>query len=264
MSSAKYLYLPNDDNSICQVPINKDQIEIKMKQFDNEVSLKRKYEIWKNLKYKDGFVYYKGTKNLYNENEIKKLIFRENDIVYHAYLIDGKVNGKGMYFYKYSQNLKFKGDLVDGIPNGIGQTYNKDGCLLYDGQFKNGQPQYSGKFYKCNRLKYNGGIDMGLYEGNGVLYYPNYTIAYEGEFENGKCNGLGKFYNTKGILIYEGEFKNNMFDGEGKYYNNGRLKFSGIFKQNLFANEKLPKQRKFLSLFENNDVKIMKSYRLPK
>jgi len=234
-SSKKYLFLgssPSDNVSVRKsyeiknVYSDLDKIQLN----DNHevsVSMKRKIEIWKTLKYKDGVLYYKKTGEIYKGSEIKKIVCCEQNLRYHGYIKDGKVNGKGMHYHNFSQNLKYMGDLVDGTPEGKGKKYNQEGYVEYEG-----------------------GFDAGLYEGEGKLYYSNGKIAYEGYFQNGKCNRYGKYYNRDGQLRYQGEFYNNKFDGQGVFYEKNGKQYNGLFENDKYNGKRfLSKRWNFYQLF---------------
>lgn len=241
-SSLKYRVFENEFESDSQpeiydiYPTNRIKLE-KIK----EVSMKRKLELWKQLKYKDGIVYYCNNGKIYNGTEIKRLICKEGRYRYHGYLKNGKLNGKGMHYYK-SKEIKYMGDLVDGMAHGYGVKYKKGRVLEYRGEFQNNYFHGKGQKYKYYGIIYEGEFDSGEFEGHGILFHSNRKIAYKGSFENGKCNGYGEYYDSKGRLKYKGMFYNNMFHGEGFYYNNKKI-LQGVFENDTFKGKKFYKKK---------------------
>lgn len=213
-----------------------DDIEI-----ENEVSMKRKMELWKQLKYKDGVVYYRNSGKIYDGNEIKKIVCKEGIYRYHGYLINGKLNGKGMHYYK-NKDIKYMGDLVDGMAHGYGVKYSKQGFIEYKGEFRNNYFHGFGRKYDNFGIKYEGNFDSGDFEGYGKLYHQVGTLAYKGDFENGKCNGQGEYYDVKGNMKYKGEFCDNMFHGYGEYYDGNNV-LEGLFRNDTFNGRKFYKKK---------------------
>ena len=78
-----------------------------------------------------------------------------------------------------------------------GKEYDKDGKLIFEGEYLNGQ-------------KWND---------NCKEYYDNGQFI--GNYINGKRNGEGKEYNSNGELIFEGIYLVGVrWNGKGKEYNN--------------------------------------------
>lgn len=65
-------------------------------------------------------------------------------------------------------------------------VYTIDGCSgIYDGEWKNGEPNGQGKFtYNYDRGKYEGEFLNGLKHGHGIEIHPCGT-KYIGNFEEG-------------------------------------------------------------------------------
>ena len=101
-------------------------------------------------------------------------------------------------FGEKDTNPKYKGDVENGKPNGLGFMIFPNG-LKYVGEFKDGKPNGQGTF------TYDGG-------------------KYVGEFKDGEQHGHGTDFDSDGVK-YEGEFKNGkmwngtMSDTEGNIFN---------------------------------------------
>ena len=187
-------------------------------------------------------------------------IYGENDndnndnIIYIGDFYNFKYNGKGILYYKNSNQKLYEGYFIDDkYVNGI--LYNIDGSKKYDGYFKDDN-----------------------YHGNGILYiYGSNQIFFEGEFKEGNFSS-GNLYNSKGKIIYNGEYYNNnpengknitLYDMEGhlryqgdvifyEYNGNGKLyqtykgitylKYDGKFKESKFNGI-----GKLYEIYNNND-----------
>ena len=140
----------------------------------------------------------------------------------------------------------FKGQVnLNGIPNGYGVKYSRNGFIKQEGYWKDGN-----QIGWSQSIDYQGNILMGPFDdnkinGKGMKYSFNNSSLYIGDIVNNKKEGIGeeiikdgkyngKFFNDKkngeGKMvynlsgdIYEGNFKNDVFDGKGHYI----WKFSG-------------------------------------
>ena len=107
-------------------------------------------------------------------------------------------NGQIKIFNSYDHHLLFKGHYSNRQKNGIGEEYNDDGKIIFEGKYVNG------KKWK--------GIEYIYDEYNGHL-------IFECEYKNGKKEGKGKEYDRyNGDLIFEGNYLNGKRNGEGIEY----------------------------------------------
>ena len=150
---------------------------------------------------------------------------------YEGNYLNGKRNGIGKEFYESGIKL-FKGEYLAGkkwngkgfnlrgskvyeILNGGGciENYNKNGRLIFEGNYLNGEKNGKG-------IEYNNGLKVfegEYYKGkkwNGIGYDPQENEVYR--ITNGK--GLIKEYNDNGALEFEGEFFNWEKNGKAKEY----------------------------------------------
>ena len=90
-------------------------------------------------------------------------------------------------------DIKYEGNLENGIRNGYGKLYEND-ILVYDGEWVNNK-----------------------YDGKGKLYFKNGNVKYDGNWCNGKeVSGINYFEN--GSLLFESAFdisESIIFDQEG-------------------------------------------------
>ena len=149
---------------------------------------------------------------------------------------------------------KYKGEIKDGKPDGLGIRLYLDGTK-YMGQWKEGQQHGQGTLsfpdgskltgeWKENKewdiIKYNAngrikdkyvdGVKLENNRRDGVLFFREEQgslgwyetgdeakdYKYVGEIENGKPNGWGIFTYPSGEM-YEGEYKNGKTHGQGSF-----------------------------------------------
>ncbi len=121
----------------------------------------------------------------------------------------------------------FSGRLEDGVLQGEGKQYDREGVLLYEGQLKDGLRSGSGKEYQDGILLYEGQFDAGQYSGRG-RYYDDGMLTYDGQYVEGLRSGSGTAY-ANGKRLYEGQFMEDLYEGRGKLYQNGSLCYDGSF-----------------------------------
>ena len=114
-----------------------------------------------------------------------------------------KIKIYGILYNKYTNEIIYEGELIDGKCDGNGK-YIFDTGDFYVGEFKNG-----------------------LREGNGTLYYKNKKMQYKGKWKNDKRNGSGRYYYENGEYFI-GFWKDNIKVGKGELFNkNGITLFGG-------------------------------------
>ena len=92
------------------------------------------------------------------------------------------------------------------------------------GDCENGQ----GSLHLNNVLLYNGEFRDGQPDGQGRSYFVNGKVHYEGEWRYGKFDGSGTDYREDGKIAFEGGWRNGMPDGQGIFYDrDGKIAFEG-------------------------------------
>ena len=124
------------------------------------------------------------------------------------------INNNIYYKYSYIDGKYYIGPFINGMPNGKGKIYYKNGDLCYQGDVKNVMKEGIGKIFFENGEYYYGQFTQDKITGKGEYYYDN--GYYVGDLINGLRNGKGKYYFSNGE-IYEGDFVNNLKEGSGKY-----------------------------------------------
>ena len=152
-------------------------------------------------------------------------------------------NHKGETLYrwgKYPENVwkgfgekethpVYKGDIENGVPNGLGVVIHPDGGK-YEGEFKDGKNHGQGTFTSF----------WVIYEGefkDGKIHQGTETFLngekYVGEFKDGKRHGQGTHTFGKGKWEgdkYEGEWKDGYRHGQGTYTSSNGDKYVGEWK----------------------------------
>ena len=115
----------------------------------------------------------------------KGILFR--DTPYTKFFEGGE---KWIKFGDEETQVKFEGEIVDGVPNGEGTETYPDGSK-YEGEFKDGKQNGQGTETLPNGEKYIGEFKDGREHGQGTYIYHD-GRKYEGEFKDGKeWNGTG-------------------------------------------------------------------------
>ena len=178
-------------------------------------------------------------------------------------------NGFGTCIKNY---IKYTGEWVNGLPNGIGISifknisnsylyYDinnlKNDIYRYEGEIKNGLLHGKGILKKNNKLNYDGYFDNGYLTGTGSFYHNN-KIYYKGEISNCKFNGEGTLYDKNNYIIYKGSWKNGLKEGYGKYFNLAISKtipeYDGFWIQNFYHGKGtlITKNEKRIGIFKYN------------
>ncbi len=152
-------------------------------------------------------------------NSGKELI--NGDLVSEGEYLNFSKNGWFEEYYNGDvNNIKFEGFYQNGVREGEGKEYYKNGNLMYDGEYAADEWNGSGKkYYENGGILYEGEYINGSTCGYGTVYYENGNKQYEGEWLNGNYHGEGVEYNEDGTLKSKGTYKNNYLNGHGTIYN---------------------------------------------
>jgi len=125
--------------------------------------------------------------------------------------------------------------------------------VKYEGEIVNGVPNGQGTMTCCDGVKYVGGYKDGEKNGQGTETFPDGS-GYVGEFRDGKKNGQGTFTWFDGQKD-EGEYKDGKQNGQGtETYPNGQ-KYVGEFKDGKYHGQgtySYPDGRKGIGEFREN------------
>ena len=135
-----------------------------------------------------------------NENN-KNLRWVKIKIENGIYLGEAEQNlpqGRGCFIYN-GDDLQWIGYFDNGEKR-YGKLYNKEGRLIFKGEYKNGLRNGEGTYYFSRRLKYEGQFVNCLREGKGTFYWEDGT-RWEGPFKNNEMDGEGTFYDSKKVFL---------------------------------------------------------------
>ena len=137
---------------------------------------------------------------------------------------------------------------------GLVRATRKDGKVLYEGMYKNGERDGVHKSYSFfGKLMSEGSYENGNAVGVHKTYYENGQLKAEGSFENGKENGIYKEYYNNGRLEKEMNMKDGKIDGFLKtYYPYGQLAGHRIYEDGKLKIEK--------SYYDNGQLKLDVKY----
>ena len=157
---------------------------------------------------------------------------------YEGNFVKGKKSGQGKEYFDFDVRkfLVYEGEFEDDKRNGFGKEYDKEGKLIFEGQFLNGQ-RWEGYGKEFNTI------------------INKDKVNFEGEYKKGKRNGKGKeyfnnFYDNdiyellyddfnKNTIKFEGNYIDGEREGEGiEYFENGKIKFKGEYSKGKEKNGK--------------------------
>ncbi|WP_350344656.1 hypothetical protein PRVXT_001083 [Proteinivorax tanatarense] len=155
--------------------------------------------------------------------------------------------GAANHIYYSNGSVKYKGSVVNGVPNGKGKLLTQTGNIKAEGDFKDGKLNGNGKLYQRGALRYEGFWKNGSPHRHGKLFYSNGNLKYEGRWKYGNKYGKGSLYNSQENLIFEGNFidgimfpKDNFqlvnHDGywDGSLDKNNSITYKGKWTENVY------------------------------
>lgn len=186
---------------------------VNKKRKESKVLNKKKYEgsFLKGMYHGEGTLYFETV----STNKIHKGIKYQGKFKYgeyHGYGIeyseDGSVLQKG--YYLNGQLYSYKGEVdKNSKMHGRGRLFDKNGKLMFDGDFVHGEIQGKGTMYNTNRnMKYVGTFEHDLLNGEGTVYM-NDKLYYNGPFKKGVMEGEGILYLQNEKVAYKGQFNFN-------------------------------------------------------
>ena len=100
--------------------------------------------------------------------------------------------GRGCYIFK-NDGQSWIGYFEKGEKGNYGKFYNKDGKLVYEGEYSHGEKNGKGTYFYPNGSKYVGEFVKNKKEGNGVFHWDEKT-RWEGTWVNNQMDGIGTYY----------------------------------------------------------------------
>ncbi len=145
---------------------------------------------------------------------------KHRDEVYSGEFKNDNRNGHGVL--KAAGKLLYVGDWKDGLTEGRGVYYRKDGSGVYTGEFKGGKCHGHGTLKYANGAVYEGDWTNGKQHGNGKMDNADGS-SYEGQWQYKHKHGLGTEILSKGD-VFECQYISGRKHGPGKHtYTNGTI-----------------------------------------
>ncbi len=156
--------------------------------------------------------------------------------------------GKWIYYYydgKLKEELEFD---EKGKENATQKSYDKDGKLFSEMEYKNGELQAYKFFDKQGKI-----IDQAQRSGKNMnykYYNPRGVLITEGLLVKDEKSGLWRYYNDHGILIREQRYEQGKVTGKStSYYPSGKVK-----TEENYVNDNM--HGLYLEYFENGILKM--------
>jgi len=161
-------------------------------------------------------------------NKKRSYTFYNGD-VYVGKMINGKMNGKGVYMFSEGNwaGQEYVGTFMEDIKSGKGMCTFPNGSV-YVGEWENDNIHGIGKMTYQSKDEYIGEWEEGKKQGMGIYKWDEGSV-YVGQFKNSKMEGKGTCYDRLGKIIYKGDWKNNLSHGKGVYVWDEHRKYIGEF-----------------------------------
>ena len=177
-------------------------------------------------------------------------------VSYIGFLNNGKRDGSGVllfyrkhFFTRYLTKYigRYEGFWKDGVPEGEGTFFDKNGDLIVNDSFTNDEI-LSGKTFLH---RYEGALVNGKRDGFGILKnLASGNFIYVGEWKNGLYHGQGVLYDYK-CKKYEGQFYKGLYHGKGASYHpyRGQDDEEKIHQRGTWKNGVFEKGKTFHEIF---------------
>ena len=155
---------------------------------------------------------------------LKRKLNQENNILENDTKYKKRMLSNIHFIYDNYKNLKYEGEMKDGLKDGIGILYNiRVKCIssnIYNyftlkGFFANDKILYGRMFNSNNELIYSGQFNDNIPNGKGtvriitIINNVHKKCFYDGIIKNFKPNGLGTVYDLNGKKICCVDYENN-------------------------------------------------------
>ena len=109
--------------------------------------------------------------------------------------------------------------LFEGVRHGTGTSYERNGIVTYDGEWKNGKREGYGFSFTPDGewSEYEGEWKDGNAHGMGKTLFPKFragteeqAVSYEGQFRDNLRWGQGTSYDEEGNIVRQGEWEDDM------------------------------------------------------
>ena len=244
---------PNSDKSKSSIEKKRESILSKLNNLAvlSEWSKMRNFKKWY-CSYKEDII----CNSSLNTKASTALLYDYDGNFFKGNMLLGKKNGIGEYDYK-QENMTFSGEYKNDLREGHGKLSSKDGSYFYVGDWMNNRMEGNGILYSSKLGKYTGQFHKDYFEGKGNFVDLEKNI-YEGMFHKGFKKGKGELILNNGN-VYTGEFKNDKFNGKGVLKDHfGNILEEGEFKDGILVKSKKSSAFKDDKTFKDNSSIISK------
>lgn len=163
----------------------------------------------------------------------KRIDQQQGITAYEGEYKDGMRDGFGAYYYR-DGNLCYAGSFKEDKKNGLGVSFRASDHALHITNWQENKPgEFVTLFDKDGNLKYSGRIVDGKKTGAGIAYDQDGNI-FISKWQDGLDTGFGSVFDADGDLIYTGMWKNGTRHGSGTEFNKqGEVVFSGEWKEGV-------------------------------
>lgn len=163
----------------------------------------------------------------------KRIDQQQGITAYEGEYKDGMRDGFGAYYYR-DGNLCYAGSFKEDKKNGLGVSFRASDHALHITNWQEDKPgEFVTLFDKNGNLKYSGRILDGQKTGAGIAYDQDGNI-FISKWQDGNDTGFGSVFDADGDLIYTGMWKNGNRHGSGTEFNKqGEVVFSGEWKEGV-------------------------------
>eukprot|EP00483_Globobulimina_turgida_P000386 UN00386 len=182
-------------------------------------------------------IHYEGDEDVseYYTKDGKAKVMYANGDTFEGEYIDGKKNGKGIYFWKEFQ-ATYDGEWSMGIRRGNGKFTYSDGSR-YEGEWDNNYRSGSGTYMFANGDSYCGEYLDGKRRGEGICSYEEDYSQLIGTWKDDKFISGQWRYNDNTEWI--GSFQNNMPFGKGVFMFASGNQSHGTYDNGLWTSESI-------------------------
>lgn len=134
------------------------------------------------------------------------------------------------------ENYLYFGRVIDGLRQGRGRTQMQNGHTAYEGGYADDHRDGFGVYYyKSGKLCYAGDWKQNRRDGVGVAFSSKDGSVFVGRWKDNIPTGSGAAFDAQGNLIYTGEWKNGRRHGHGTEFRDGKIVFSGEFRDDRYV-----------------------------
>jgi hypothetical protein len=130
--------------------------------------------------------------------------------------------GNGVALFSEGEKM-MEVPLLNGLPHGISSTWQKNGKLLRQFSYDNGQLFRFATFYKNGNPHLCGEYRDGKTHGKNIFWWENGTKRFDVDFQDGLKHGIEKQWHPNGELALKAEYNHGKKIKATSWDQNGTL-----------------------------------------